>query len=394
MLTDAQGRGLPMAIRTQTVAPLDERASATPRQIAQPLRIATFTTSYPRHATDPAGRFVLNTVEHLRARGVEVEVVGPGSYRDYGLTGSSGGGLVASIKRRPWLALLLVLSMIRTLRRAARQADLVHANWLAGAVIARFAGRPFVVSLHGSGTAGRFSDLALAERAPRLVRLLLGRARAVMCCSEQLAVAMRACGLENVHAIPYGVEIPEELGVEDEPATVLFAGRLSPEKNIDVIVEATEGLPRIIAGDGPLRALVPDALGFVSQQKLSLLYERAAVVVLASSREGLPNVVLEAMAHGKTVIATPVGGIPTVIEDGVTGLLVPVGDAVALRAALERVLGDQVLRARLGRAARARVKEYCSWNRVTEQTLQVYNAAAPGHADDRDLHVVRATVTH
>jgi glycogen(starch) synthase len=394
MLTDAQGRGLPMAIRTQTVAPLDERASATPRQIAQPLRIAAFTTSYPRHATDPAGRFVFNTVEHLRARGVEVEVVGPGSYRDYGLTGSNGGGVVASIKRRPWLALLLVLSMIRALRRAAKQADLVHANWLAGAVIARFAGRPFVVSLHGSGTAGRFSDLALAERAPRLARLLLGRARAVMCCSEQLAVAMRGCGLENVRAIPYGVEIPEELGVEDDPATVLFAGRLSPEKNIDVIVEATEGLPRIIAGDGPLRALVPDALGFVSQQELAALYERAAVVVLASSREGLPNVVLEAMAHGKTVIATPVGGIPTVIEDGVTGLLVPVGDEVALRAALERVLGDQVLRARLGRAARARVTEYCSWNRVTEKTLEVYNAAAPGHAGDRELQVVRARVAH
>jgi glycosyltransferase involved in cell wall biosynthesis len=101
-------------------------------------------------------------------------------------------------------------------------------------------------------------------------------------------------------------------------------------------------------------------------------------------------VVLEAMAHGKTVIATAVGGIPTVIEDGKTGLLVPVGDAVALRAALERVLGDQVLRARLGRAARARVEEYCSWNRVTEQTLQVYNAAAPGHAADRDLQVGQA----
>ena len=63
------------------------------------MRILTVTTSYPRHATDLAGRFVFNTVEHLRARGVEVEVVGPGSYRDYGLTGSNGGGLVASINR-------------------------------------------------------------------------------------------------------------------------------------------------------------------------------------------------------------------------------------------------------------------------------------------------------
>jgi len=56
------------------VAPLDKRASATPRQSGRPLRICAFTTSYPRHATDLAGRFVLNTVEHLRARGVEVDL--------------------------------------------------------------------------------------------------------------------------------------------------------------------------------------------------------------------------------------------------------------------------------------------------------------------------------
>jgi glycosyltransferase involved in cell wall biosynthesis len=99
-------------------------------------------------------------------------------------------------------------------------------------------------------------------------------------------------------------------------------------------------------------------------------------VVLVSQMEGLPNVVLEAMAHGKTVIATPVGGIPTLIEDGRTGFLVPVGDADALRATLERVLADPDLRKRVGDAARARVSAYCSWDRVTEQTLQVYAEAA------------------
>jgi glycosyltransferase involved in cell wall biosynthesis len=280
------------------------------------------------------------------------------------------------VKRRPWLAVLLIVSMIVSLRRAARHADLVHANWLAGAVIARFAGRPFIVTLHGSGTAGRFSDLALAERAPRLVRLLLRRARAVICCSEQLADAMRSCGLENVSAIPYGVDVPDEFGQEDPAAPVLYAGRLSPEKNIDVIAQATEGLPRIIAGDGPLRALLPDALGFVPHEDLSRLYDRAAVVVLASQMEGLPNVVLEAMAHGKTVIATPVGGIPTLIDDGVTGFLVPVGDAAALRSAIERVLADPALRKRVGDAARARVREYCSWDAVTARTLQIYAEAA------------------
>jgi glycosyltransferase involved in cell wall biosynthesis len=339
------------------------------------MRVAVFTTSYPQHEGDLAGRFVFDTVEHLRDA-VHVEVVAPGSYRDFGLTGTAGGGIVASIKRRPWLALLLVWSMVAACRAAARRADLVHANWLAGSVIASFSGRPFVVTLHGSGSAGPLSDLSLARRAPWLIRLLLGRARAVICCSEQLAEAMRGCGLRNVHAIPYGVDVPLTLGNEDEAHPVMYAGRLSPEKNIGVIAVATHGLPRIIAGDGPLRDLLPDTLGFVPHEQIGELYDRASVVVLVSQMEGLPNVVLEAMAHGKTVIATPVGGIPSVIEDGKTGFLVPVGDAVALRTKLKEVLADDDLRRRIGEAARARVSDYCSWDAVTERTLQVYAQAA------------------
>jgi glycosyltransferase involved in cell wall biosynthesis len=340
------------------------------------MRVAVFTTSYPRDEGDLAGRFVFDTVEHLRARDVEIDVVGPGRFRDFGLTGSASGGVVNALRRRPWLAAALVVSMIRACRAAARRADLVHANWLAGAVIALFSGKPFVVTLHGSGSAGRFSDLALARRAPLLVRILLCRARAVICCSEPLADAMRACGLRNVHAIPYGVDVPARLGAEDETHPVLYAGRLSPEKNIGVIAVATFGLPRIVAGDGPLRDLLPDTLGFVPRAQLGELYDRAGVVVLASQMEGLPNVVLEAMAHGKVVIATPVGGIPSIVEDGVTGFLVPVGDVVALRETIKRVLADDVLRRRVGNAARARVSEYCSWDRVTERTLRVYAEAA------------------
>ena len=344
---------------------------------ARPLRIAVFTTSYPRSDDDFSGRFVFNTVANLRARGIEIEVVGPGSYRDFGLTANNGAGLVGNLKRRPWLAPFVLVSMILALRAAAKRADLVHTNWLAGAVVAAFSGTPFVVTLHGSPTAGRFQDLGLAERAPWLVRRILSRARTVICCSERLATAMRGCGLTNVRAIPYGVHVPAELGSEDEPACVLYVGRLSPEKNIDVIAEATDGLPRIVAGDGPLRDLLPDTIGFVGPDEVSDLYRRAAVVVVASQAEGLPNVVLEAMAHGKTVVATPVGGIPTVIEDGETGLLVPPRDPVALRAAIERALSDPELRRKLGDAARRRVNGYCSWPRVTDATLSVYAAAVP-----------------
>jgi glycosyltransferase involved in cell wall biosynthesis len=342
------------------------------------MKVAVFTSSYPRHEGDLAGRFVFDLVRRLRDRGVEIDVVAPGAYRDFGLTGSGGAGLVASVRRRPWLAPPLFASMVRSLRRAASSADLVHANWLAGAAVARFAGKPFVVTLHGSGTAGRFSDLALAERSPGLVRRLLGRARAVICVSPALAEAMQRVGIANVNQIPYGVEIPDETGAEDDPPTVLFAGRLSPEKRIDVVAAATDGLPRIVAGDGPLRDLLPDALGFVPQEELFGLMDQAAVLLLTSEREGLPNVVLEAMARGKTVVSTPVGGIPAVIEDGKTGLLVPLGDVQATRAAVERALGDAELRRRLGAGARERVREYCSWDRVTNRTLAVYDAALRG----------------
>jgi glycosyltransferase involved in cell wall biosynthesis len=100
------------------------------------------------------------------------------------------------------------------------------------------------------------------------------------------------------------------------------------------------------------------------------------VVVLPSYREGLPICVLEAMAHGRPVVATAVGGIPQLVEHGRTGLLVEPGDADALRAALERLLGDAELRRRMGRAARARVERTCSWERVTDETLAAYAAVA------------------
>jgi glycosyltransferase involved in cell wall biosynthesis len=112
----------------------------------------------------------------------------------------------------------------------------------------------------------------------------------------------------------------------------------------------------------------------VPHDELERLYARAAVVVLPSHREGLPLCVLEAMAHGRPVVASAVGGIPELVEDGVTGFLVPAGDVRALRAALDRLLADPVLRRRLGREARRRVAQRCSRDRVVAATMDVYAA--------------------
>jgi glycosyltransferase involved in cell wall biosynthesis len=328
------------------------------------------TTSYPRGEGDFAGRFVADLVDDLRARGIDATVLAPGGYEDFGL--AYGAGVVANVRRRPWLAPALVGSMVSAVRRAARGADLVHAHWLAGGAIAALARVPFVVTLHGSGTAGRFADLELARRHPRLVRAILRRARAVICVSDALADAARSCGASNVRVIRNGVAIPERVGREADPAEVLFAGRLSPEKGIEELVAATRGMNLVVAGDGPLRSLVPSALGFVPHAELERLYARAAVVVLPSHREGLPLCVLEAMAHGRPVVASAVGGIPELVEDGVTGLLVPPGDVAALRAAVERLLADPVLRRRLGREARRRVSALCSRDSIADATLETY----------------------
>ena len=339
---------------------------------ARPLRVVHLTTSYPRHEGDFAGRFVADLVHGLERRGTEVSVLAPGGYRDFGL--AYGGGLVHNVRRRPWLAPLLVVSMILAVRRACRRADLVHAHWLAAGAICVLARRPFVLTLHGSGTAGRFADLELARRFPRFVRWIVRRARTVICVSEALAEAARRCGGRDVRTIPNGVRLPAALGEEAEPEEVLFAGRLSAEKGIPELLAATEGLNLVVAGDGPLRHLVPDALGFVPHDELERLYARAAVVVLPSYREGLPLCVLEAMAYGRPVVASAVGGIPELVEDGVTGYLVEPGDVAGLRAAIERLLADPALRRRMGRAARARVAERCSWDRVTTATLDAYGA--------------------
>jgi glycosyltransferase involved in cell wall biosynthesis len=265
--------------------------------------------------------------------------------------------------------------MLRSLRRAGRGADLVHAHWLLTAAVARFGGKPFVVTLHGSGSAGSFSDVELARRRPGLVRFLLRPAAAVICVSEAVAAGVRAAGVEVV-VIPNGVRVPEQVGVPAQPPEVLYVGRLSPEKNVDTLLEAVGDLNLVVAGDGPLRERVPNALGAVPHAEVERLLERASVVVAPCEREGFGLAAAEAMAFGRPVVAAAGGALLELVTDDETGLLVPPRDASALRAAVERLLADPALRQRLGNEAHTRARERFGWDGVIERTLEVYRRAA------------------
>jgi colanic acid/amylovoran biosynthesis glycosyltransferase len=329
------------------------------------VKVLVLTTSYPRNADDPSGRFIADAVEHVRARGVEVEVVSPASFRHFGL--AYGHGIVGNIRARPWLALLVPVFLWNFRRAARRDCDLVHAHWLGAGAVAATLRRPYVVQVWGT-------DVELARRVPWLARSVLRRARLVLAASHALAEEARALGALDVQVVPSGVALPDAVGEPDDPPHILYVGRLSAEKGVLELVEAARGLPLRVVGDGPLRADVPEAVGFVRPSELGPYYEGAAVFAAPSRREGYGVAAREAMAWGRPVVASATGGLLDAVVDGETGLLVTPGDAVALRAALGRLLAAPELRARLGAAARKKAERDFSFEGAAEALVAVYRA--------------------
>jgi glycosyltransferase involved in cell wall biosynthesis len=330
------------------------------------VKVVVLTTSYPRDADDVAGTFVRDAVEAVRAAGVEVRVVSPASFRHCGI--AYGDGIVNNLRRSPWKVLALPLflaSFTAAARRAARGADLVHAHWLPSAIPALATGKPIVLQLWGS-------DVELARRVGPLARWFVRRASVVVCASTALAEDARSLDARDVRVIPSGVAMPESVAEPDEPPHVLYVGRLSEEKGVRELAEAAQGLPLVVVGDGPLRSLLPQAVGFVPPHELGPWYERAAVVVVPSRREGYGMVAREAMAYGRPVVATAVGGLVDAVEDGMNGILVPPCNPRALRSAIESLLGDAGLRGRLGANAAASARRRFSFEAAAGTGVEVY----------------------
>lgn len=336
------------------------------------MKVVVVASSYPRGPRDVAGAFVRDGVEALRAEGVAVEVVSPATVRHFGL--AYGAGIPQNLRRAPWRALLVppfLASMGSATRRAARDADLVHAHWLPSGLAARVAGRPYVVQLWGT-------DAELARRLPWAFRGTVRGARLVLCASAALAEAARSLRARDVALVPAGVVVPAKVAPPDEPPHALYVGRLSEEKGVLELAEAARDLPLVVVGDGPLRERLPPSasvVGFVPPSEVGWYLERAAVVVCPSRREGYGIVARQALAYGRPVVASDVGGLPDVVRDGETGLLVPPRDPPALRAALEGLLGDAELCERLGAAGRTLAEQELGLQAAARATIAAYELA-------------------
>jgi glycosyltransferase involved in cell wall biosynthesis len=306
----------------------------------------------------------------MRTRGLALDVVSPADFRHHGLARPP--GIPANVLHRPWRALYvpsLLASFRRAAAHAARDADLVHAHWLGAGAVAATLGKPYVLQVHGT-------DLVLGLRFPRLVRPILSRAAVVVAGSEALAADARTLGARDVRVVPTGVPIPPEVVPPEEPPHILFVGRLSEEKGVLELAAAAHGLPVVVAGSGHLASEVPGVVGPVPPRELGGYYDRAAIVAVPSRREGYGLVAREAMAHGRPVVASAVGGLLEAIEDDVNGVLVPALDVAALRRALEELLADAERRKRLGAAARDHAVRHFSREREVEALLSVYTDVA------------------
>lgn len=219
----------------------------------------------------------------------------------------------------------------------------------------------------------------------RPVRAMLDRRLTGVVANSQAAAGYRAAysrlAPERLHVVPNGLDLERYaapaplsragLGLPADAPLLALVGRLAVETkgHLDLLramgEPGLEACRLLVVGDGPDRARLERAvadLGLAGRVALAghradveALFGLADIAVMASRHESSPNVILEAWAAGRPVVATRVGGVPELVRDGADGLLVPPGDPPALAAALRALLADPALARRLGEAGRARV---------------------------------------
>ena len=383
------------------------------------MNVLFMTHSFPRDDGDAAGSFVLRLARALVDQDVKVRVVAPGAsgltahevmggvqvdrfrYAPRRFETLAYGGNMAEQVRDHWSARFTLVGFLGAEFQAGIHAkrefhpDLVHAHWwfpngLAATWIARMASVPLVTTLHGT-------DVRMARNIPvsrPAFRHVLQHSAAVTAVSRWLADETQAIVSTRrplVAPMPVATELFEPAAGLTRQRRLLFVGRLTPQKGVEMLVEALAHLPTDvgldIVGDGVARAALEAQVtslgvgarvtfhGAVKQQALPAFYQRALALVVPSAEEGLGLVAVEAQLCETPVVAFESGGLPDVIQHDRTGVLVSERTAAALSAALRAVLERADLGAALGAAGRLHALATFAPESVARRYADIYRTA-------------------
>lgn len=296
----------------------------------------------------------------------------------------------------------VMLSIRLTVMLRAHRPELVHIHtssfmsfWEKGLLImiCRLFDRKVVLHMHGA----MFDSFYRNSRLKFLIRFVLDRADAMVVLTsywKEFCSSLTETRLEIIPNCPQK-EFFHVAGDAGAGGSVVFTGTVGPRKGVDVLLEAVKILrsrgvnnPVVLAGDGESEGLLDIYLrqvedqglgevglrGNVDPEGLKVLLAEAALFCLPSRAEGLPIAILEAMAAGLPIVATPVGGIPDAIEEGVNGFLVPVGESGQLAEKLELLLSDPVRRGEIGEANRRKARTYYHPESTSHALINLYQS--------------------
>ena len=300
---------------------------------------------------------------------------------------------------------------------------------------AHFASLPAIVAMYASELAGlpftftaHAKDIFLDDRSPALLRRLMHRARRVVTVSDFNVEYLRGIGgrelpADRIARIYNGIDLRAFRSVpriaSSEPPLILAVGRLVEKKGFADLIRACARLREDgvrarceIVGKGALQADLSrrivdlglddrvQLVGPLPREKVAQKLQQAAVLAVPcvvgkdGNRDGLPTVILEAMAAGVPVVATDVTGIPEAVEDGVNGRVLSPGDVASFATALRQLLEDATLRARMSRAGRQRAESLFDIERNVEQLDCVMHdgaSAPPATASGSPLSAPRSS---
>ena len=382
---------------------------------------------YPRFHEDAEVPWLRTSIAHLKKAGLDIQVLAPAykGLKNHEIDGvkvnrfryapanweflTHEEGAPSKMANKPWLQLLAIPYIISGFFKCIKicrkfKPDVIHAHWpFPHAYIALGAAKlfkiPLVLNFHGA-------ELLLIRKkkwVKPLLKFAISQAQAVFANSSFTASKIKALRDVQIEWSPYGTTLEKGMGSTEPHAVnskfkILFVGRHIERKGICYLIEAAKYLPRDqfeirIVGVGDLTEdlkklasesaapnsaeiiftgkLSPEALA--NEYKTANVFTLPAIVDSKGDTEGLGVVLIEAMELGLPIVASNVGGIPDVVIDGETGILVPEKDPEALANAYKRLASNPELISQLLAGAQKRIAECFTWDGIIQRQIEVYN---------------------